>query len=192
MMPDLFDTPVIPGVASTPNLVSGQEERALIDHIDASALSPFRFQGWTGKRLTASFGWSYDFETQHTARADPIPAWLLPIRARMAAFAQLEAASFIQALIIRYDPGAGIGWHRDRPIYEHILGLSLGARADMRFRRRRADGKFDRASVPLEPRSAYHLSGEARHDWEHSIVAMDKPRWSVTFRSASGKGAFSP
>jgi alkylated DNA repair dioxygenase AlkB len=187
-MMDLFDVPILPGLASLSDLVSAQEERALIDHIDASALSPFRFQGWTGKRLTASFGWSYDFETQRAARADPIPEWLLAVRARMAAFAELEAASLIQALVIRYDPGAGIGWHRDRPVYEHVLGLSLGAPADMRFRRRRADGKFDRVSVPLAPRSAYHLSEEVRHDWEHSIVEMDRPRWSITFRSASEKG----
>ena len=187
-MMDLFDAPILPGLTSVSNIVSAQEEQALIGQIDASALSPFRFQGWTGKRLTASFGWSYDFETQRAARADAIPEWLLPVRARMAAFAELEVASLIQALVIRYDPGAGIGWHRDRPVYEHVLGLSLGARADMRFRRRRADGKFDRASAPLEPRSAYHLSEEARHHWEHSIVEMDLPRWSITFRSASDKG----
>jgi alkylated DNA repair dioxygenase AlkB len=188
MMIDLFDAPVLPGLATVPDLVCAREEQTLIDLIDASALSPFRFQGWTGKRLTASFGWSYDFETQRAARVAPIPEWLLPVRERMAAFAGLETASLIQALVIRYDPGAGIGWHRDRPVYEHVLGLSLGARADMRFRRRRGDGKFDRASAPLEPRSAYHLSGEVRRDWEHSIVEMDLPRWSITFRSASENG----
>jgi hypothetical protein len=29
----------------------------------------------------------------------------------------------------------------------------------------------------------YHLSGEARHDWEHSIAEMEVTRWSITFRS---------
>jgi alkylated DNA repair protein (DNA oxidative demethylase) len=43
----------------------------------------------------------------------------------------------VQALLIRYDPGAGIGWHRDRPLFEHVVGISLGAPATMRFRRRR-------------------------------------------------------
>ena len=180
--------PVLPGLSSRSDLIGEVEERDLIEAIDATDLAPFRFQGWTGKRLTASFGFSYDFETQRAARAAPIPDWLLPIRDRMAAFAGVDASSLIQALLIRYDPGAGIGWHRDRPIYEHVVGLSLGAAAEMRFRRRRADGGFDRASLPLEPRSAYHLSGEARHDWEHSIVEMDRPRRSVTFRSASSCG----
>lgn len=88
--------------------------------------------------------------------------------------------------MIRYDPGAGIGWHRDRPVFEHVVGISLGAPATLRLRRRRPGG-FDRAAVPLAPRSIYHLTGEARHDWEHSILAVDLPRWSVTFRSLSNK-----
>lgn len=187
-MLDLFDVPVLPGLASRPDMVDEAEERALVAAIDATDLTPFRFQGWMGRRLTSSFGFSYDFETQRAARADPIPDWLMQIRDRMAAFAGIDAGTLIQALLIRYDPGAGIGWHRDRPIYEHVVGLSLGAPADMRFRRRRPDGRFDRASVPLEPRGAYHLSDEARHDWEHSIVEMDRTRWSVTFRSASVRG----
>ncbi len=186
-MPDLFDGPVIPGIASRHDLVSPAEEEALIAAIDAQALTPFRFQQWTGKRLTHSFGWSYDFQAGQLNRAEPIPDWLQDVRARMAAFAGLDADDLIQALLIRYDPGAGIGWHRDRPIYEHVLGLSLGAPATMRFRRRDGD-RWRRAALPLEQRSAYHLSGEARHDWEHGIVAMDRTRYSITFRSPSAKG----
>jgi alkylated DNA repair dioxygenase AlkB len=87
-------------------------------------------------------------------------------------------------MLIRYDPGAGIGWHRDRPVFEHVLGISLGQPAKMRFRRRRPGG-FDRASACLEPRSLYHLTGEARHQWEHSIATMEATRWSITFRSLS-------
>ncbi len=187
-MLDLFDTPLLPGMSSSPDLVSEEEERSLISAIDATDLTPFRFQGWTGKRLTSSFGWHYDFESSQVARADPIPAWLLPVRARMASFAGLDPELLIQALLIRYDPGAGIGWHRDRPVYEHVLGLSLGAPAEMRFRRRRGERDFERVSLPLGPRAAYHLSGEARHGWEHSIAGIDRLRWSITFRSASGKG----
>jgi len=91
----------------------------------------------------------------------------------------------VHALLIRYDPGAGIGWHRDRPQFEHVVGISLGAEAVMRFRRRREKG-FDRVAVPLPARSVYHLAGDARHAWEHSIAPMDDARWSVTFRSLAG------
>ena len=111
-----------------------------------------------------------------------MPDWLLPIRQRAAAFAKLPEESLVQALLIRYDPGAGIGWHRDRPVFEHVVGISLGVPATMRFRRR-TPGGFDRAAVPLAPRSVYHLTGEARHDWEHSIAEMEVTRWSITFRS---------
>jgi DNA oxidative demethylase len=186
-MLDLFGTALLPGLSTAPALITPDEEAALIAEIDDCALTPFRFQGWTGKRLTTSFGYHYDFETQQVALAPPIPGWLLPIRERMAAFVGIDLDRLIQALLIRYDPGAGIGWHRDRPIYEHVLGLSLGPPADMRFRRRRAGGGFDRASLPLEPRAAYHLAGEARHDWEHSIVEMEQPRWSIAFRSPSSR-----
>jgi alkylated DNA repair dioxygenase AlkB len=183
---DLFDTPILPGLTFRRSFLTAEEETALIAAIDSQPLSPFRFQGWLGKRLTASFGWTYDFDRGSLARGAPIPDWLMPIKRRAAAFAALDVDAIVQALLIRYDPGAGIGWHRDRPAFEHVIGISLGAPATLRFRRRRSDG-FDRASAPLPPRSIYHLTGEARHDWEHSIAAMDETRWSITFRSMTGK-----
>ncbi|MDB5413178.1 MAG: alpha-ketoglutarate-dependent dioxygenase AlkB [Rubritepida sp.] len=181
-MSDLFDAPVLPGLATAASFVTPAEELALITAIDAANLSPFRFQGWIGKRLTASYGWTYDFETGRMSQADPLPGWLLPFRDRAAGFAGLPPEELVQALLIRYGTAAGIGWHKDRPTFEHVVGISLGAPAIMRFRRRRGE-KFERASLPLEPRGAYHLSGEARHEWEHSIAEMDRERWSVTFRS---------
>ena len=187
MMLDLFGTPVLPGLHTMPDIVDRAEERMLIERIDATDPTPFKFQGWTGKRLTTSFGWAYDFEAGRPVAAEPMPDWLLPIRGRAAYFARLDPLLLIQALLIRYDPGAGIGWHRDRPVYEDVIGISLGEPATMRFRRRR-EGGFERASAPLVPRAAYHLSGPVRHDWEHSIVEMDRPRWSITFRSLSAIG----
>lgn len=181
---DLFGMAVVPGFASARDVVSVDEERALIDRIDASPLEPIKFQGWLGKRLTASFGMRYDFERGRIEQADPMPDWLLPVRDRAAAFARLSPDDFVQALLIRYDPGAGIGWHRDRPVYEHVLGISLGEPAVLRLRRRQGK-RFQRASAPLEPRSIYHLAGEVRYDWEHSIVEMERPRWSITFRTLS-------
>jgi len=179
---DLFGTPILPGLSYRDALVSRDEEEALIARIDEQQLAPFQFQGWLGKRLTRSFGWHYDFDTSRFGETDPLPDWLLPIRQRAAAFATLPEEALVQALLIRYDPGAGIGWHRDRPVFEHVVGISLGVPATMRFRRRRPGG-FDRVAVPLPSRSVYHLSGEARHDWEHSIAEMDVTRWSITFRS---------
>ena len=183
---DLFAAPLLSGLTYAEAIVTPAEEQALIAEIDAIELTPFRFQGWLGKRLTASFGWNYDFDHARFARAAPMPDFLLALRARAADVAGLDAAMLEQALLIRYDPGAGIGWHRDRPVFEHVVGISLAVSCIMRFRKRTAGG-FARASVPLAPRSIYHMAGEARHAWEHSIAEMEVTRWSVTFRSLAGK-----
>lgn len=184
---DLFERPLVAGLALQRDQITREAEAALIARIDAVDLTPFRFQGWLGKRVTASFGWHYDFDNASFGPTEPIPDWLLPIRDSAATFAGVTPEDLVQVLLTRYDPGAGIGWHRDRSVFEHVVGISLGVAATMRFRRRKASG-FDRANVPLPPRSAYHLSGEVRYDWEHSIAEMDVTRWSITFRSLSAKG----
>jgi alkylated DNA repair dioxygenase AlkB len=190
---DLFGIqPALPaglpeGIDYAPDVVTPDEERTLVAHLDRIEVTPFRFQGWLGKRLTTSFGWRYDFDDASFGPTDPIPDFLLPLRERAAAFAGLSAADLVQVLITRYDPDAGIGWHRDRPVFEHVIGISLETQAILRLRKRTEKG-FDRAALPLAPRSIYHLSGEARYGWEHSIAAMETRRWSVTFRSLSEKG----
>lgn len=188
VMLDLFGppavSPAVPGFALLPEIVSAAEEADLVARIDAEALSPFKFQQWTGKRLTCSFGWSYDFQTRECLAAEPIPDWLAPLQQRAAAFAGLAAEALVQALLIRYDPGAGIGWHKDRPVFEHVVGISLGGDASLRLRRREGDG-FARTKAELPARSIYQLAGEVRHQWEHSIMPMQERRWSITFRSLS-------
>jgi alkylated DNA repair dioxygenase AlkB len=185
---DMFaDAPVIPGFSYAEQFISPDEEKQLIAQTGRIELPPFRFQGWIGKRRTASFGSRYDFDDASFGPADPIPDWLLPLRGRAAEFAGLKADDLSQASINLYDPGAGVGWHRDRSVYEHIVGISLGAPTIMRFRRRSPEG-FQRATAPLPPRSIYRLSGEVRQAWEHSIPEQDVTRWSIMFRTLSAKG----
>lgn len=181
---DLFGAPLISGLNYADNVVDVAEEAMLIQRIGGAGLTPFQFQQWEGKRLTRSFGWTYDFQTGRFAPSEPIPGWLLPLRERAAAVAGIAPGDLVQALVIEYGVGAGIGWHKDRPVFEHVVGISLGSEAAMRFRRR-IGSRFERVSVPLAPRSIYHLGGEVRNDWEHSIAAMSETRWSVTFRSLS-------
>jgi alkylated DNA repair dioxygenase AlkB len=178
----LFDAPLIAGLTVREEMLEVAEEQALIAAIDQIELSPFQFQGFVGKRLTRSFGWRYDFNTARFDRTDPIPDWLLPLRDRAAALARLAPGDLAQALVIRYDAGAGIGWHRDRPVFDQVVGISLGAAAILNFRQRTATG-FRRVKLPLPPRSAYHLVGEVRHEWEHGIASHDALRYSITFRS---------
>jgi alkylated DNA repair dioxygenase AlkB len=183
----LFGEPLIAGLEYRPNFISEAEERYLIGHLSGEDLSPFRFHGWTGKRLTRTYGWRYDFDDSSFAPAEPIPDWLQPLRAKAASFAGFQPEEFAHVLLVRYDPGAGIGWHRDRPQFEIVVGVSLGSPATLRFRRRRPGG-FDRTQTEVLPRSAYLLSGEARHQWEHSIAPGDTLRFSITFRTLSDKG----
>ena len=183
----LFDTPLIAGLCYGEEVISKAEEEVLIERLIATDLSPFRFHGWLGNRKTQSFGWRYDFDDASFAPTNPLPRWLLPLRETAAAFAGLQPDDFVHVLLARYDPGAGIGWHRDRDVFEQVVGISLAASATLRFRRRRPGG-FDRANLDVAPRSAYLLSGEARWDWEHSIVAGDELRFSITFRALSDKG----
>jgi alkylated DNA repair dioxygenase AlkB len=150
-------------------------------------LAPFRFQGWLGKRKTRTFGWRYDFDDSSFTPAEPMPDWLMPLREKAAALAEVQPDEFAHVLLARYDPGARIGWHRDRPVFDRVAGISLGARAVLRFRQRSASG-FRRFSLPVEPRSAYLLAGEARHEWEHSIVPGEELRFSITFRTLSELG----
>ncbi|HEY0629220.1 MAG TPA: alpha-ketoglutarate-dependent dioxygenase AlkB [Sphingomicrobium sp.] len=183
----LFDAPLVPGLAYREQLIDAQEEARLIAAIERLDLSPFKFQGWTGKRLTRTFGWRYDFDDRSFAPTEPLPDWLLPLRNEAAAFGGIEPAAFVHALLTRYDPGAGIGWHRDRPQFGKVVGVSLGAPATLRFRRRTESG-FQRASLELKPRSAYLLSGEVREQWEHGIAEHGSRRFSITFRTLSARG----
>ena len=105
------------------------------------------------------------------------------LRERLAPQFDRDPQAFVQGLLIRYDPGAGIGWHRDRPQYGEVMGLSLGNPATLRLRRRLPEGGFERRSVELPPRSLYLLSGEVRSAWEHSIAPMEVTRRSITLRT---------
>jgi alkylated DNA repair dioxygenase AlkB len=178
---------MIPGLTYRDDVITEAEEQVLIDRLDALDLAPFRFQGWLGNRKTQSFGWRYDFDDASFTPSEPIPDWLEPVRARAAAFAGIDPDDFVHALLARYDPGAGIGWHKDRDVFEQVVGISLRTLATLRFRQRTATG-FRRASITLEPRSAYLLSGEARWEWEHRITPGDQLRFSITFRTLSDKG----
>ena len=164
------------------DFLSEAEERELIDGIAGLSLSEFAFRGYLGKRRVASFGWHYDFNERSLRPAAEMPAFLLPLRDRAAKFAELAQEALPHVLVTEYGPGAGIGWHKDRPEFETVIGISLGAPCVFRLRRRRANG-WERASLQALPRSAYLLRGAARREWEHSIPPVESLRYSVTFRS---------
>src|SRR5690554_5880565 len=121
------DAPIVSGLTSVPDAIRPADEQALVALIDAAPLEPFQFGQWRGKRMTTHYGRAYDFLRGRVDAAPPLPDWLAELRDRVAPLVSLEPAELEAALLIRYDPGAGIGWHRDRPQYGHVVGLSLGA-----------------------------------------------------------------
>jgi len=183
----LFDEPLIAGLRYGEALISEEEERELLKRLMPLDLAPFRFHGFLGNRRTQSYGWRYDFDDASFTPTEPIPEWLQPLREKAAAFANIEPHEFVHVLLARYDPGAGIGWHRDRDVFDKVVGVSLNTPATLRFRQRNPEG-FRRARLQVEPRSAYLLSGESRWDWEHSIAPGEQLRFSITLRTLSEKG----
>ena len=176
-------TPALPpGFHYQPEVISPEHERRLIEQFATLPFKEFEFQGFLGKRRTVSYGWRYDFNGGRLERGDNIPAFLLPVREAAARFAGLSPADLQQALLIEYPPGAQIGWHKDRPVFDAVVGISLLSSCTFRLRRR--DGnKWQRASLIAEPRSAYLMKGIARTEWEHSIPAVAALRYSITFRN---------
>lgn len=183
----LFDEPLIAGLRYDEDLITEAEEKTILDRLMTLELAPFRFHGFIGNRKTQSFGWRYDFDDASFTRTEAIPEWLQPVRERAARIAGVQPHDFVHVLIARYDPGAGIGWHRDRDVFDKVVGISVNTPTTLRFRQRTGSG-FRRASLRVEPRSAYLISGESRWEWEHSIAPGDQLRFSITFRTLSDKG----
>ncbi|HEX8442963.1 MAG TPA: alpha-ketoglutarate-dependent dioxygenase AlkB [Allosphingosinicella sp.] len=181
---DLFPTaPALPaGLRYAPDVITPENEASLADAMVALPFRPFQFQGFTGNRRVVSFGWRYAFDGSGLHRAEPIPDFLLPVRDAASRFAGLAPNALEHVLVTEYAPGAAIGWHRDRPVFGEVVGLSLLSPARLRFRRR-CETKWERADLIAKPRSAYHLTGEARSEWEHSIPAVEELRYSITFRT---------
>ena len=177
------DEPGLPeGFRYRAGLISADEERSLVGEIQKLPLKEFEFQGYTGKRRVVSFGWRYDFNERELQKADDMPEFLLPLRAKAGQFAGLGPESLQHVLVTEYGPGAGIGWHRDKPMFDEVVGISLLAPCRFRFRRKVGE-KWERAAIVAEPRSAYLLAGPSRTVWEHSIPSVEQLRYSLTFRN---------
>jgi alkylated DNA repair dioxygenase AlkB len=181
---DLFESgPDLPdGMRYASDIISVGEERVLIEKLRGLPFSEFEFHGFLGKRRTVSFGWHYDFNGGGLKQAGELPGFLARLRKRAAEFAGLTPSVLERALVIEYKPGAGIGWHRDRPQFGDVIGISLLAPCTFRLRRK-AGSAWERRSLTAESRSAYLLRGASRTEWEHSIPPLETLRYSVTFRT---------
>lgn len=168
------------GLVYQPDFVSADEEQR---YLRAGAALPFAeitMRGQVARRRTAHFGWLYGYESWRIEPGPPIPDFLLPLRERAGALAKVEPVDLAEVLVTQYPAGAGIGWHRDAPMFGVVIGVSLGTLCRMRFRRSDGQPSWE---LPLEPRSAYVLNGPVRTVWQHSIPPIKTERYSITFRT---------
>ena len=187
----LFDDETVgpAGLRYAPEFISAADEQELIAGIAALPLKPFQFGAFEGHRRVKSFGFRYDYTLQKLQPSEPIPEWLERTTREVERFGELPDGSVRQVLCTEYDVGVGIGWHRDKPHFDKVFGISLGSACRFRFRRRKGNKegeKWERFALQAEPRSIYLMDGEARSNWEHSIPPVEQQRYSITFRTMRG------
>ena len=182
--PDLFGSVLSAPAGSDyrPGIITAEHEHELLNEFAKLPFEPFAFHGHEGKRRCISYGWHYDFNSSQFHEAAPFPAFLTTVRDAAAEFAGLAPSDLRHALLLEYPPDAGIGWHKDKPHFGEVVGVSLLSACVLRFRRR-LGARWKRASIVAEPRSAYLLRGPSRTEWEHSIPAVEHQRYSITFRT---------
>ena len=194
----LFGPSVPDGFLYRPDFISAAEERELLGHLESLEFQRVEMRGVVARRRTIHYGWTYGYYARRTEPGPPLPDYLLALRARVAAWAAIDAGLFVEALITEYPQGAPIGWHRDAPQFGDIVaGVSLLTSARMKFRpyvppERGRDGgsrPVSRATrqttheIALAARSGYLMTAAARRDFEHSIPPVGARRYSITFRT---------
>jgi alkylated DNA repair dioxygenase AlkB len=175
-------TSLPPGLRYVPDVLSLADEASLLSRLCGLDFSPIEMRGQVARRRTLHFGWVYGYESWKIAPGPPLPAFLEPLRVRVAEVTGVEPGALAEALLTEYPAGAGIGWHRDAPQFGLVVGVSLLGACRMRFQRGTAAARQTRA-LELAPRSAYVLDGAVRWQWQHSIPPAKSPRYSVTFRT---------
>lgn len=176
------------GLLYRPDLLSAEEEPALLAAVTGLHFAEVRMRGQVARRTVKHFGYEYGYESWRLRPAEPPPPELAPLRSRCAELAGLAPEALAQILVTRYPPGATIGWHRDAPVFgPTVVGVSLLSACVMRFARTAGEKRYV-YEQPLAPRSAYVLTGPARSVWQHSIPPVTGLRYSVTFRTLRRPG----
>jgi alkylated DNA repair dioxygenase AlkB len=185
---ELFSASRLPaGFVYEPEFVTTDDETALITVIQDLPLREAQYKQYTAKRRIVTYGGRYDFSSNELMPAGPIPEFLHPLRERIAQWTGIAVTDWNHALVAEYAPGTQLGWHRDVPEFEAIVGISLAGACRMRLRpyppRKGRDP--DALAFTIEARSVYSLRDDSRWRWQHAISPTKDLRYSITFRTMS-------
>lgn len=165
------------------DFLSGEEEQALLEQIRSLPLAPAQYRQYLARRRIVSYGGRYDFTARRLGEGEPLAPFLLPVRDRAAAWIGSAPEELTHALIAEYAPGVQLGWHRDVPDFELVVGISLLSQCRIRFRPYPPRPREKSIAHPLAPRSIYGLRRDARWKWQHAVPPVPTLRYSITFRS---------
>lgn len=190
------------------DFVSEEEAAALLQTLERSPFTPS--QSGREKRHYGPRA-NFNLARVNADRFEGLPDYAFEIEARLrerapAAFPPddpaheaLEAFVTTDAFILRYasDRASNLDFHLDDEFAygELILDLSLESDTVLTFYRGRPGGEVDDppgavpacVRVPLPARSLALVFGDARHGWEHALLAPDLEgrRTSITLRTIS-------
>lgn len=178
MQEKLFDAPqqLTNGLVYRPNFITPEEEAVLLIMIEHAPLSHSTYTIHTlgEKRLTRKRAVWFPA---------PLPRWLTPLQLRVAKWLDVPKNRIAHALIQEYLPGTGMGFHRDKEPIEHVVGISLGNRATMRFRPYQVQDTKEMITLEVEPRSAYIMQKAVHQRYQHAVMPVKHLRHSITFRT---------
>ncbi|KQR65315.1 alpha-ketoglutarate-dependent dioxygenase AlkB [Pedobacter sp. Leaf176] len=181
----LFD-PVLPeGFSYYPEFLSAEDEQRLLEIVQDLDLQPMVFQGYQAKRKTKSFGYDYHFHSRKLEKGLPIPETFNALIDKVSLKLAFDPKLFKEVLVTEYPPGSVINWHRDAPPFGLISGISLLSDCSLRFRPhdKSKQGRKTIINITIQRCSLYILDGISRSDWEHSILPVNKTRYSITLRT---------
>jgi alkylated DNA repair dioxygenase AlkB len=190
MQSALFDFPrdLPQGLLYQTEFVTRGEEAALLAAIAPLPLREAKFREYFARRRVAHFHADADAPRYDDGGVDsftsgPMPEFLAALRDKVAAWVGVAPSAFVHALVSEYRPGTPIGWHRDKPAYGIVVGVSLAGWGRMRFRPLEAQDAHHTVALDLAPRSVYVMRDAIRWQWQHSMLPTKELRYSITLRT---------
>jgi DNA oxidative demethylase len=182
------ETKLPAGLLLFPELIDVHEELELLNSLSKIEWNEVRMHGVVAKRKVKHYGIDYVYDSRKISQTLPPPKFLSAVMNQAATILKVNVKTLEEVLVSYYPPGAGIGWHRDAPMFgNQVFGISLGGEAIMKFRHEIKNGKaengFEVIKVPLQPREGYVIGGVSRWQWQHSIPAVKSARYSITLRT---------